>query len=43
MNVHIYKDSRKQTISIVIDGKVVTTMTIGEWSKLIATPVMSFP
>ncbi len=41
--ISIYKDNRKQTISIAKDGVVIATMTIGEWSRLIAMPVMSFP
>lgn len=41
--ISIYKDSIKQTVSIVKNGEVIATMTMGEWSRLIAHPVVSFP
>jgi len=43
MNVSIYKDNKKQTVSIVKDGVIIATMSVGEWSRMISHPVMSFP
>lgn len=37
VRLEVSKD--KKTISILVDGKTVLEMPIGEWSKLIATPV----
>lgn len=38
MTFHVYKDEKNLLVHVEVDGRIVATVPIGEWSRAIALP-----